>query len=292
MAVLSEPECVWPLEAELGEGPIWWPEDQSVWFVDIKGPRIHRWSAETGEGRSWDAPDQVTFIKPIERGGMLAGVRGGLYRFDPADGSFQKLATVEPDRPQNRSNDAVVDVHGRLWFGSMDDSEAGISGALWRWDGAGDPILMDDGYHITNGPAVSADGRTLYCTDTLKNVIYAFDLDADGALSNKRTFIAIEEGSGHPDGPTADVSGLWTALFGGWAARRYDAAGHLVETARFPCPNVTKLAFGGPELKTVYATTARLFMTPEARAEHPLSGGLFRFQVDTPGLPQRAVKLR
>jgi len=197
---------------------------------------------------------------------------------------------VEPHKPGNRLNDACVDAEGHLWFGSMDDGEEVASGCLYRLTHDGSRA-MDDGYVITNGPAFSPDGRTLYHTDTLERVIYAFDRDADGTISSKRIFALIEDGAGYPDGPTVDSEGcLWTGLFGGWSARRYSPTGEFLMEVRFPCANVTKIAFAGKDLRTVYATTAWKGLDAKARAEQPLAGGLFRFVVDVPGLPQHEVR--
>jgi sugar lactone lactonase YvrE len=292
VTAISEPECVWDLGAELGEGPVWSAAEAAVWFVDIKKRRIHRFAADTGEGRSWDAPDQTGFVLPIEGGGFVAGVRGGLHRFDPETGRFDLLAAVEPDKPANRLNDGFVDAAGRLWFGTMHDSEGAVAGSLYRWEGAGEPLPQDGGYAITNGPTVSPDGRTLYHTDTGAKVIYAFDLAADGSLSNKRPFVRFQGDEGNPDGPAMDAEGcVWTAQFGGWGVRRYSPAGELLAFVRFPCANITKVAFGGPDLRTVYATTARLHLSDAARQAQALAGGLFSFRVETPGLPQNAVRL-
>ena len=88
-----------------------------------------------------------------------------------------------------------------------------------------------------------------------------------------------------------DVEGcVWTALFGGWGARRYSSAGKQIDYVRFPVANVTKLAFGGPKLTTVYATTAWKGLSAAQRDAQPLAGGLFRFDVDTPGQPQHDVR--
>jgi len=121
----------------------------------------------------------------------------------------------------------------------------------------------------------------------LQRLIYAFDLGEDGSLAGKRLFAEIETGAGYPDGPVVDSEGcLWTGLFGGWGVRRYAPQGRLLQTIRFPVANVTKLAFGGADLTTVYATTARKDLDAGALAAQPLAGGLFQFQAETPGLPQ------
>jgi sugar lactone lactonase YvrE len=278
------PTCVWPVEAVLGEGPVWW--DAALWFTDIKQNRVHRFDPATGAGQSWDAPSPVGFLAPLENGHFLAGAKTGLYDFDPATGFFALLRTVEPDLPGNRLNDGAVDRQGRLWFGSMDDSEAAPTGRLYCLD-RGRLTVRDSGYVITNGPAFSPDGSTLYHTDTLKKVIYAFDMAADATLAGRRIFVTIEEGAGFPDGPTVDAEGcLWTGLFGGFGVRRYSPKGELLAHVPFPVANVTKIAFGGAELRTAYATTARKGLDAAALAGQPLAGGLFTFQSDVPGLRQ------
>jgi sugar lactone lactonase YvrE len=186
-------------------------------------------------------------------------------------------------------NDGAVDPQGRLWFGSMDDGESQPGGQLYRFH-RGSLAPMDSGYVITNGPAISPDGRTLYHTDTLQKRIYAFDLGVDGSLANKRLFVTIEEGAGYPDGPVVDAEGcLWTGLFDGWAARRYAPSGQFLESVSFPTANITKLAFAGPDLTTVYATTASKGLDAAALAAQPLAGGLFQFQAQVPGQPQFCV---
>ncbi len=280
MGLNGAPECVWPLEAELGEGPVW--RNGALWFTDIKKRKIHRFDP-AGASRSWDAPSEPGFIAPLENGHFIAGTKQGLFDFDPANGAFTRLRTVEPDLPSNRLNDGAVDAMGRLWFGSMDDGESRPTGRLYRLD-RGALTVMDEGYVITNGPAFSPDGRTLYHTDTLERRIFAFDVGPDGALSNKRLFAAIEEGAGWPDGPVTDAEGcLWTGLFGGWSVRRYAPDGVLLRSVSFPVANVTKIAFGGPGLSTAYATTARKGLGPAALAAQPLAGGLFRFEAGVMG---------
>lgn len=281
---LSPLTCIWPLQCVLGEGPVWW--DNALWFTDIQQKQVHCFDPAGGPGRSWPAPSPVGFLAPLKNGHFIAGTKTGLQDFDPVSGAFTLIREVEPGRPANRLNDGAVDRCGRLWFGSMDDAEGKPSGTLYRFDRGG-LTTMDRGYVITNGPAFSPDGRTLYHTDTLQRLIYAFDLGEDGSLAGKRLFAEIETGAGYPDGPVVDSEGcLWTGLFGGWGVRRYAPQGRLLQTIRFPVANVTKLAFGGADLTTVYATTARKDLDAGALAAQPLAGGLFRFQAETPGQPQ------
>jgi len=283
--------CLWEVQATLGEGVLWDAANDAVWFVDIKGRRIHRCDSRGGSRQSWDAPGQVSFVVPASDGTVICSLEDGLYRFAHATGEFVALAKVEADVTGNRFNDGHVDAQGLLWFGSMDDGEEQPSGALYRFDGAS-VRRMDDGYVITNGPAISADGRTLYHTDTLDKRIYAFDLDSSGNLSGKRTFVEIVDG-GYPDGMAVDAEGhLWVCTFGGWRIDRFDPTGRKVGEVRFPCANITKLAFGGDDLRTVYVTTARKGLSAEALATQPLAGGLFTFRAETPGLPQHMLRVQ
>jgi D-xylonolactonase len=285
------PVCLWEVGATLGEGVLYDATTGQVWFVDIKGKRVHRCAPDGSDRRSWDAPGQVSFVVRADDGSIVCSLEDGLYRFVEEGGAFVPLAKVEADVTGNRFNDGHVDAQGTLWFGSMDDGEAEPTGVLYRFDG-GAVRHMDDGYIITNGPALSPDGRTLYHTDTLDKRIYAFDLAPDGNLTGKRVFVEIVDG-GYPDGMAVDAEGhLWVCTFGGGRIDRFDAAGRKVGEVRFPCSNITKLSFGGDDLRTVFVTTARKGLSPEDLATQPLAGGLFTFRAETPGLPQHLLRVQ
>jgi xylono-1,5-lactonase len=279
-----------PVEAMLGEGPSWDSAGQVLWFVDIKQLKIHRFDPATAKLASWDAPAQPGWVVPEASGTLIAGLKSGLHRFDPGDGSFASLVDPEPALPGNRLNDATVAEDGAIWFGTMDDAEAAQSGHLYRYDGAierqpVDPVV------ITNGPVWSPDGRTLYFTDTLAGEIWAIESDGR-TLGARRLFARIEPDAGYPDGPTVDAEGcVWTGLFGGWGVRRYAPDGALLDVIRFPVANVTKIAFGGADLRTVFATTARKGLDAAALAAQPLAGNLFTFRSDIPGLATPAARL-
>jgi sugar lactone lactonase YvrE len=288
-SAVPKPECVWPVGAQLGEGPVWSAAEQAVWFVDIKGRAIHRYHEPTGDKRSWPAPSEPGFILPARDGSFVAGLKTGLHRFNPATGEFKLMRVVEPKSPGNRLNDGYVDADGHLWFGSMDDSEKDPTGALYQLTANG-LVRRDDNYVITNGPTASPDNRTLYHTDTLGKVIYAFDKAKDGALSNKRVFARIGEGDGYPDGPIADSTGaIWSSLYGGWGINRYAADGRKLSKLAMPVANVTKAAFGGKDLRTLYITTAWKGLSAQERAEQSQAGGLFRVRVDVAGVPQGII---
>ncbi|MGH8288832.1 MAG: SMP-30/gluconolactonase/LRE family protein [Steroidobacteraceae bacterium] len=278
--------------AELGEGPVWVERESALWFVDIKGRRVHRFDPARREHRFWPAPEQPGFLAPLRGGGFVVGLKTGLHRFDPRTGEFTHLSQVEPERPANRLNDGCVSPEGELWFGSMHDPESEPSGALYRLDAQGRCVALDEGYVITNGPAFSPDGRVFYHTDTCERTVYAFDRPQPHTLARKRVFVRIEAGAGHPDGTTVDQEGgVWIALWGGWGVRRYSPSGELLASVRLPCANATKIAFGGADLRTAYLTTAGKGLTPEQRATQPLAGDLFSFDSPVPGLRPQEIAM-
>lgn len=282
----TEPTDVCRVSATLGEGPVWIEREQALYFVDIKRRRIYRFTPGSGALDSWDAPAQVGWVLPAEGGALLAGLEDGIHRFDPRSGAFSRLVEVEPDRPANRLNDACTDPRGRIWFGSMDDGEQGPTGRFYRFEaGRVTPTGLPP-VSITNGPAMSPDGRILYHVDTRGGLVHACDVADDGSLGPSRRFVRISPEEGYPDGPTVDSEGcVWIGLFAGWQARRYSPEGELIEAVRFPVANITKLAFGGEDLRTVYATTARLHLKPGQLEQQPQAGDLFSFRADVEGVP-------
>jgi sugar lactone lactonase YvrE len=286
------PSPIWELEAELGEGPVWVERDRALWFVDIKKQQIHRYDSATRGKRSFNAPEQVGFVLPAEGGGFVAGLQSGLHRFDETRGTFDLIVEVEPELPTNRLNDGVADPAGRLWFGTMDNNERAKSGAFYCFHEGRLTRTALDNIAITNGPAVSPDGKLLYFVDTLAGTIGVADIRDDGSLGESRPFVRIDPKDGHPDGPTIDSNGdLWISLYAGWEARRYAPNGELAETIKFPVANITKIAFGGEGLRTAFATTARQMLSAEEIAKQPLIGSLFEFQVSVPGVPCPLVRL-
>ncbi len=289
---LYVPEQVCTVGATLGEGPVWVGREAALWFVDIKQRRIHRFDPATAGLHSWDAPAQVGWVLPADDGSMVAGLQDGLYRFEPETGAFLPLDDVEADQPGNRLNDAGTDHKGRIWFGSMDDRERGPTGRFYCFDRG---RVADTGLapvSITNGPTLSPDGRLLYHTDTLGGLISVCDVDDDGSLGPAREFARIMPDIGYPDGPTVDSAGnVWTGIFAGWRARCYAPDGALLREVSFPVANITKLAFGGDDLRTVYATTAQLHLKPDDLAAQAQAGDLFAFRADVPGVPVTPVRL-
>ncbi|MEO8021749.1 SMP-30/gluconolactonase/LRE family protein [Polaromonas sp.] len=288
--VLGAVECVNPAGARLGEGALWSQREQALYWVDILARRLHRYHPTSVTRTTWSFSEEISAL--AERAGapgLIVTMRRGFALFDPAaDSEPRYLHQPEPALPGNRFNDGKCDAQGRFWGGTMDFDCLAPTGALYRYDPDGSCTRHDDGFAVTNGPTWSADGRTLYFNDTVNGRVYAYDFEgATGTLSNRRLWLAFAPGDGVPDGMTTDAAGrLWIAHWGGACISCHDPVS-AQELCRVPLPtsHVTNCAFGGPDLRTLFITTARVGLTPEQLAAEPLAGGLFAVAVDSPGLP-------
>lgn len=284
MPTIADATHLLPVGATLGEGPIW--IDDALWFVDIKGRTIFRHTPATGALDRWTAPEFVGWVLPAGDGALIAGLESGPHRFTPADGRFARLARVDAEHPANRLNDAAIHPSGRVYFGTMDNDETQASGRVFVLDrGAVTPTTIP-ATEITNGPAIAPDGRTLYHVDTLARTVTAHSVADDGSLRVGEAFLHFTGDEGYPDGAICDAEGgVWLGFYGGWAARRFDAAGRVTDEVRFPVANVTKLAIGGPDGRTAYATTARQGLSADTLAQQPLAGDVFTFPVAVGAAP-------
>ena len=288
------PQLVWPVGALLGEGPAWFPGEGVLRFVDIKGGRIHSHVPGSGGGLTSDTGGSPSFVVPAADGGLLAGSGHAIHRVG-REGLGAVVARI--DQPaHNRTNDATVDARGRLWFGTMDDGETRATGQLHCLDRG---VVHDLGHAavVTNGPAITRDGRTLYHVDSGARTIWRLTIAdrASGAgpeVVAREVFLQLAEADGYPDGVVLDSEDcLWVALWDGWGVRRYAPDGTLLAHVALPCARVTKLAFGGPDLRTAYVTTARIGLDAAALAAQPLAGGLFTFAAPVAGCVLPAVEL-
>jgi D-xylonolactonase len=166
------------LSCDLGEGPAWDAREDCLWFVDINNCLMHRYGHGSSRVVSWEAPSKVGWVAPAVPGRLLTGLREGTYSFDPHLTKFVRLAQVEPLLSYNILNDATVDRDGTISFGSMDEGGARRTGRFYRFDGREMEALAIHKMPITNGPALSPDGRRLYYVDTLSGG--AFDTDIPG----------------------------------------------------------------------------------------------------------------
>lgn len=278
----------WPAGALLGEGSLWSARDNAVYWVDIKGQFLHRYSLADESRKSWPMPERIGWvIERRDQAGFVAGFKSGfaLLTLDPV--TITPIGNPDAAHPGNRLNDAKADAQGRIWAGSMDDAEVAKSGSLFRLDTDLKWQTVDTGYRITNGPAFSADGSRMYHTDTPLQRIYVFDV-TDGAISNKRVFLQLQAGQGHPDGMCVDAQDhLWIAHWGGSRVSRFRPDGSFDRSIAMPASQITSCVFAGPNLDRMFVTSAAVGLSEEKRANEPLAGALFEVDPGCKGLQSR-----
>ncbi|RRV05345.1 SMP-30/gluconolactonase/LRE family protein [Pseudomonas sp. v388] len=274
----------------LAEGPFWDGPQQTLYWVDIAARLACR--LVEGQYRQWRLPEPVSAFIPTERGDALVTLASGVYRLDldSPTVSLQRLCVADPT-PGNRANEARCDDQGRLWVGSMQnnlDAHGGDlpltrrSGALARVEGDGSVTRLLEGQGIVNTLLWNAAGDELYCADTLDEVIYRYPLQADGSLG-ERSIWADRQSRGSPDGSAMDADGyVWNARWGGACLLRFAPDGSLDRVVELPVSHPTSCVFGGPDLQTLYVTSAA-----PADAHGTFDGAVLEAQVGVSGLPSR-----
>ncbi len=275
----------------LSEGPRWHEDRQELLWVDILGCRLHRGTlAADGSLQrvSSIAVDRhVGAVAPIVGGGYVLAAGPGFLLVDEA-GSIRELAQPQGGRTDVRMNDGACDAQGRFWAGTMAYDESPGAGSLFRLELDGSCTTVLTGLTISNGIGWSPDESTMYLNDSGTGCVDAFSFEASsGALSERRTLVHIDEPGVVPDGLTVDEEGgVWVALWGGGAVNRYGPDGSLLATLRLPVQRPTSCAFGGPDLATLFVTTARAGLDDDALAGQADAGRVFSITgLDTHGLP-------
>jgi sugar lactone lactonase YvrE len=246
-----------------------------IW-VDIEACAVHRYDPISGLDQSFVADGRVGFAAPRADRGLVLAVEHRFAIVDDPGGPARTIATVEPGTP-TRMNDGNCDSRGRLFAGTMALDERTPCGALYRLDPDGSVETLLEGVTVSNGIDWAPDGGTMYFVDSVTQTIDAFEFDPDqGRISNRRPFARVPPDAGLPDGLTVDTDGgIWVAVWGGWAVRRYSPAGELVGVIRLPTQNITSCAFGGDELADLYVTSARADLTDNDLLHQPEAGSVF-----------------
>lgn len=281
--------CITDERAALGESPVWAAAEGCVYWIDIRGRKLHRTDPASPETRTWALPGQPGMIALRRRGGLVVAMEGGLYAFDPQAGRFDFLVRLEKDGSGNRPNDGKCDAAGRLWLGTMNAADAGrATGCFYRVDADLTVTLIESGFRVPNGLAWSPDDRVMYHADTRGNLVRAFTFDSgSGERSAERPFYPFDRAlTGGVDGAAMDAEGgYWAALYGGGKLVRVTPKGVVDREIPLPVSQPTMPAFGGADMRTLYVTSATQRLAPEALEAEPLAGGLLALPVDVAGHP-------
>jgi sugar lactone lactonase YvrE len=222
-------------------------------------------------------------VRPRTAGGAVIGVERG-FALEAADGTVTCLGELWASGSV-RMNEGGCDPSGRFYCGSMAYDQTPGAAALYRLDPDGSVHTVLDGVTVSNGLEWSGEGSLAYYNDTATHRIDVFDYDAVAGLTARRTFVDLTAEGASPDGLTVDSEGgVWVAMYGASAVRRYSPSATLDEVVELPTPHVTACTFGGRNLDELFITTSQEGLDP---GTDPLAGSLFRAVVGLSGNPVR-----
>ncbi len=281
--------CVLKAEATVGESPLWHPGHKRLYWVQIMHQLVNRFDPATGVNETFKLPEIVTCLAFRKSGGLVLTTRKHFAFFEFESSKFTRLTAVETDQPDNRFNDGKADRQGRFWAGTMNEKDMTLpTGNLYRLGPDQSVKLIQPHIACVNGTDWSPDNRTMYTTETGSYVIWQYDFDpAAGTIANRRPFVQLDPAANiFPDGLTVDAEGfIWSNHVGNGKIVRYDPAGNIERQVQLPVPRAVSCAFGGPDLRTLFVSTARETMTPEQLAKAPRSGSVFAVDAGVQGLP-------
>ncbi|KAK3912985.1 Regucalcin [Frankliniella fusca] len=304
MAPVVEKVCE---PVNLGEGPHWDATSGALYYVDIEGKKLFKYVPATKQRTAVTLDDLVGFAVPVANSPnvFVAGLKRRivLVTWDGRSETpeiVENLLEVQKDVKSEllRINDGKADPNGRVWAGTMSRIEVGADDGVLFYVGQDRKAhICQTNVGLSNGLAWTPDCKTMYYVDSLKRSVDVMSVDpASGQISDRKILFSLEANGihGFPDGMTIDVEGkLWVAVYDGAQVLRVDpATGSLLTTVSIPAPEVTSVAFGGPNLDELYVTTAAMRATKEVREKYPDAGALFKVTgLGVKGYPGVAAKI-
>lgn len=275
----------------LGESCVWSTREQALYWVDIRQPALRRLNYSDGRIDTFDMPELTGAVCLREGGGVMVAMQDSIAHFDPATSSLERVARAPDTFPNIRFNDSRVDPQGRFWAGTMDDVARGEVGTLYRLDSGHRMTAVLHPIVISNSLAFSPDSRTMYFSDTVSREIWAYDYDPVAGMPSNRRVFATVPAPATPDGSTVDAEGyLWNAEYDGARVVRYAPDGQVDRVIPMPVQRPTCCTFGGPDLTTLFVTTAGQRLNAAERAAQPMAGGLLSLEVGIKGVADPAYR--
>jgi sugar lactone lactonase YvrE len=284
-------ELIGRTTATLGEGPIWDERDGRLLWVDIAEGAINVLTKSSSTQRI-DVGENVGCLALTRRPDTVVGaLRSGWYWINLETGEKQLIA-ASPSENTHRFNDGAVDHAGRFLTGTLEDSETEPVGELFVLDADLTYRTVDRGFICSNGITWSTDRRWMFFVDSRMHAIYRYRYDDEtGSARDREVFLDTSELPGVPDGIEMDAEDtLWCAFWDGAQVIGFDGSGAAVVTISVPAIRPTSIAFGGPELRTMYITSARFGLSERDLVAWPASGSVFAVERSTPGLPANVFR--
>ena len=293
----DSPQVVFDVPMQLGECPLWHPQETVLYWIDINGHAVHRFDPGSGSHNQWVMPSEPGCIAWCGSGGLIVALRSGIVLLDAASGTITPLISAPYDVEKARFNDGRCDTAGRLWVGTIYEPRNQPLASLYCVD-RGNVRDMVKPVTVSNGVAFSEDNRSLYHTDTAAHSITAYDFDVTtghiGASRLVKQFSTDRASNygGRPDGAAVDSeNAYWCAMYEGGRVLRLSPEGDVLREISVPFRCPTMVAFGGDDLRTLYITSVRQNRPEAELAQYPLSGCVTALRVDVPGRLENAYVL-
>ena len=285
---MSKPELIVDGKNRLGESAMWHPREQKLYWVDVRAPAIYRLEADN-RVTTFPLPSLAGGMVPRKSGGIAIALQNGFHAVDTATGALTFIADPEPDKPDNRVNDGSCDRAGPLL--GRHAARHHPRAARLALPARSRPQRAEDvrGHHRDQHGALQPGRPHALLRRHLQRPDVRVRLFAGRRHDRQppRVRRHVEDHPGHPDGSAIDADGcLWNAEYGGSRVVRYTPQGKIDRTIEFPVTQPTSCCFGGPNLDTLYVTSATQRIEPELLAKQPLAGGLFAVHAGVKGLPE------
>jgi D-xylonolactonase len=290
--ITSEPKVIWNSKAILGEGTLWVPSHNSIYFVDIKKKKILTLNIKTNKKKIIKVDKEIGFLAHIKKDIFILGLQSELRIINLKNKETIRSIPIEKDKPLNRINDGKIDPKGRLWFGTMDNPERSIkNGSLYCLDKKLNIHKVDTKYYITNGPAFINAENFLH-TDSRSKIIYKIKINKKYKIVKKTKFLKFSKKEGSPDGMTIDSKkNVWVCHFGGACISVYNLRGKKIHKIDLPAKNITNCTFGGLNNNEVFVSTALKDMNKNEIKRYKLSGSLFKVKTNIKGIQSKSFKI-
>ena len=288
----SKPKAIWRAKTILGEGTLWVPSHNSIYFVDIKKKNILSLNIKTNKKNIIKLDKEIGFLAHIKKYIFVLGLKSEIRIMNIKNKEILKSIKIEEDKPLNRINDGKIDFKGRLWFGTMDNPERKIkNGSLYCLDKKLTLHKVDSKYFITNGPAF-IDENTFLHTDSGRKTIFKIKINKKYKIIKKTKFLKFSKTDGSPDGMTVDSKkNVWVCHFGGACITVYNSKGKKIHKVELLAKNITNCTFGGIKRNEIFVTSALKGMKKEEINKYNLSGSLFHIKTNIKGVISKSFNI-
>ena len=290
--ITSDPKVIWNSKTILGEGTLWVPSHNSIYFVDIKKKKILILNIKNNKKRIIKIDKEIGFLAHIKEDVFILGLQSELRIINLKNKKTIRSIPIEKDKPLNRINDGKTDPKGRLWFGTMDNPERNIkNGSLYCLDKKLNIHKVDTKYYITNGPAF-IDSVNFLHTDSRSKIIYKIKINKNYKIVKKSKFLKFSKKDGSPDGMTIDSKqNVWICHFGGACISVYNPKGKKIHKIDLDAKNITNCTFGGLQNNEIFVSTALKGMNKSEIKKYKHSGSLFKIKTNVKGIQSKPFKI-